>query len=164
MRGGLVIIFATAMAAACSQPLLSGLQRVIVPRGQLMAVTSPAEPFWAFVLFAAAVCACASLATAVGCYFRHYASMVRWTIAILPMLLGSICVTVLKAMQFRQAASAAQSLGLSAGLSLKQAAFHMIPVAGFAAGLVAAVLALLIAKTNGPSHATIAPNAGSSGA
>lgn len=151
MRNPLAIIFAVIMAAVCSQPLMSGLQHLVVPAGQRLSAFSPTEPFAALALFALFLCACAGSAAAVGCYPRRYSVAVRWAIVLLPMLVAGVLVTLLKAAQFRDAQSAAAILGMPPAFSLRQASLHMVPAVALAVGLLAVTVSMLLRARNGRS-------------
>jgi hypothetical protein len=156
MRKPLAIIFAIIVAAVCSQPLMSGLQRLVVPPGQRLSVYSPGEPIAALALFMLCLCACAGLAMAVGCYFQRYSMGVRWSVVLLPMLTAGLLVALLKASQFRDAQSAASAFGMPPAFSLREASLHVIPAAALVAGLLAVAVAMSLRARNGQPCA--APN------
>ena len=99
MRNPLAIVLAIVAAGVCAQPLMTGLQSLVLPPGQHLSVLAATEPFAALALFALCLCACAGLAVAAACYLRHYSLAVRWVVVPLPMLAAGFVAALLKAAQ-----------------------------------------------------------------
>jgi hypothetical protein len=147
MKKPIAIIIAVYMAGRLSIPLMWALMRAVMPHDYKSMVMSTGRSYLAEALFMIMLCACAGLAVAVGCYFRYYSMMVRWAIVLLPMVLAAFLVTMLKIVQFQYAGSFGKTIFLyQDDFLLKHASLHLIPAAGFMAGLVAVMVAFLIRK------------------
>jgi hypothetical protein len=133
----IAIVLAVVSAAICSRPLMALLQNVVISHGQQLIVFSPTETVSSTILFTLALCACAALVAAVGCWFRRFSLVIRCSMVVLPMLLEGSIMTAHVAAQFEQAASSAGTIGLTPAFQLNQARLHHIPLAAFAAGLIA---------------------------
>jgi hypothetical protein len=168
MKITIAIVVAVALAAICSRPLLTTLQDAVMPPGQRLAAAGPSEEGTAIAQFALGLCACAALATAVAFRLHRYPLTTRLALVLLPMFIAALFAASLRSVQYRDAASAAGTFGFRPALPLRQAALHLIPWSGFAAGLISVLVALIASRRAtsqqaAPPRRAPAPSQGSSG-
>jgi hypothetical protein len=140
-----------------SKPLMMISQSFVMPVEMHLVVTSPVDAANATTWFTLALCACANLAAAGGCFFRNYPQIDRWSVMLLSIFLGSLLAAVIKALQFQHALPMANKLGFAPGYSLEHSAFYTIPLTGFAVGLVTVGFLLL---KKGSNHVAPTGNSG----
>ena len=140
----LVLIMVSTFMA--SQPIMTVLEKVIVPTGYQTIASSPVELRSEIIRFSLAIGACLSLVVGVAGYNDSYSLPVRLMFVLLPILFGSIVSGFILTEQVMQATSFSKEGSLVRAIALKDVHLDKIPWAGFITGLLATCMMLWFGK------------------